>query len=151
MGPAAALLLPKLADAAIEVGRTLIDRIFPDKEKQARERAEAERELLLLTQKERMQDKADQLAVDLAQIEVNKIEAASDSFWKSGWRPTVGWMCVSGTGYQVLFRPIIGWIMMNIFGWDYPPELELETLMTLLFALLGLGGYRTFERVKGKI
>jgi hypothetical protein len=32
----------------------------------------------------------------MAQIEVNKAEAASASLFKGGWRPAVGWVCAHG-------------------------------------------------------
>lgn len=87
---------------------------------------------------------------DDGQVELDKIESASASFFKSGWRPATGWMCVAGLGYQLLFRPLAGWIMQQLLGWQMPPSLEVDTLMTLLFGLLGLGAYRTVERIRGK-
>jgi hypothetical protein len=50
----------------------------------------------------------------------------------------------------VLARPILGWLAMNLWKWDMPPGLEMDTLMTLLFGMLGLGAYRTAERIRGK-
>jgi len=82
------------------------------------------------------------------QAEINKIEAASESIFKSGWRPMVGWVCVSGLAYQLVFRPLLEW-GSSIYQWMPPPSLELDTLMTLLFAILGLGGYRMAEKIKG--
>jgi hypothetical protein len=89
-------------------------------------------------------------AADSAQVELNKIEAASPSFWKSGWRPGVGWVCVSGLAYQFLFRTIIPWII-QVCGANVPdmPALDMSTLTTLLFGMLGLGVMRTTEKMKG--
>ena len=39
----------------------------------------------------------------LAQIEVNKAEAASGSLFKGGWRPFVGWTC----GVALLYHFIL--------------------------------------------
>lgn len=83
------------------------------------------------------------------QIEVNKIEAASDSLWKSGWRPAAGWACVFGLIYQMLISPLFGWMAVNALGWSVPPNLEMDTLLTLLFGMLGLGWYRTKEKRDG--
>jgi hypothetical protein len=95
-------------------------------------------------------------SIALAQIELNKEEAKSDSLFKSGWRPMVGWACVTGLIYQMLIRTILPWILQAIClltGQNIVlpplPELEINSLMTLLFGILGLGGFRTFEKVKG--
>ena len=49
----------------------------------------------------------------------------------------------------MIVRPLFGWAATNWLGWNAPPALELDTLLTLLFGLLGLGAYRTVEKVKG--
>ena len=107
---------------------------------------------LVTTDKDRMaydleNRKLDQV-IDLAQTEVNKVEAASSNWFVAGWRPAAGWVCVGGLAYQLMFRPIFGWIMKNALSWDMPPSLEIDTLMTLLFGMLGLGAYRTIEKSK---
>ena len=42
---------------------------------------------------------------------------------------------------------------MALFGATVPPlpAIDNETLLVLLTGMLGLGGLRTFERVKGKV
>lgn len=82
-----------------------------------------------------------------AQSETNKIEAGSESLLKSGWRPMVGWVCVSALAYQMVFRPLLSWLS-TAYAWMPPPSLEMDTLLTLLFAILGLGAYRTFEKTR---
>ena len=124
----------------------LLDKILPD----PGAAADAKLKVMEMAQRGELAALDADMRLALGQMEVNKVEAASDSFWKSGWRPGAGWVCVSGLAYQVLLRPILGWVALNVWGWSEPPTLEMETLMTLLFGLLGLGGYRTFERVKGK-
>lgn len=88
--------------------------------------------------------------IALAQAEINKQEAVSDKLFKSGWRPAVGWVCVLGLFYQFILRTMLPWVMV-MCGYDAPemPTLDLGTLMPLLFGILGLGGFRTFEKVKG--
>jgi len=83
------------------------------------------------------------------QVELNKLDAQSASLFRSGWRPAVGWICVFALGYHMIFRPIVGWWLAEVVGWSFPPPLEIDTLLTLLFGLLGLGAYRTVEKVKG--
>ena len=78
-----------------------------------------------------------------AQIELNKIEAAEGGFFNK-WRPALAWTCVIGFFYHYLFRPL----MLGLFGKDFPP-IDVAELQTLLIALLGLGIYRTSEKIKG--
>lgn len=139
---------PALLTFLLGVGKDLIDKVFPDKEKQSQERAAAELELLKVTQAERIQAASNEVAIALAQSEVNKVEAAFDGIYKGGWRPLAGWVCASGLAYQFLFHPILSWLSLNLPGWVVPPSLELDTLLTLLFGMLGLGAYRTAEKIK---
>lgn len=83
-----------------------------------------------------------------AQAEINKAEAGSSSLFKGGWRPAVGWICASALAYQMIFRPLLAWVSV-IYAWMPPPSLELDTLLTLLFGMLGLGVMRTAEKFKG--
>ena len=80
------------------VGKVAGDLITTDKEKME---MEVEQRKLDLEEK-----RIDQ-ATDLAQIEVNKIEAASSSVFVSGWRPAIGWIGVAAMGYQFLLYPLI--------------------------------------------
>jgi hypothetical protein len=139
-------ILNALLPGVGEVVGKVFDRVFPDPETRAR--AELEVAKLAQAGEFRQLDSLD--ASDRNQTEVNKIEAGSDSLWKSGWRPGAGWACVGGLVYQLMFRPIVGWVMSNWLHWTAPPSLEMETLLTLLFGMLGLGAYRTYERVRLK-
>ncbi len=83
-----------------------------------------------------------------AQTKINEIEAASTDKFAARWRPAVGWICAIGLFYATLGAPLVGWISINV-GWKPPGELNLEILTTTLFALLGIGGMRSFEKYKG--
>lgn len=84
----------------------------------------------------------------LAQTEVNKIEAASASVFVSGWRPAVGWCCVLGLAYAFLIQPLCAWAAA-IGQFPAPPPLDLGVLMQLLVGMLGLAGFRSWEKQKG--
>lgn len=86
-------------------------------------------------------------AIAAEQSKTNQIEAASDSLFKSGWRPMVGWVCVGGLAYQLVAQPLITWLS-TIYSWMPPPSLAMDTLLTLLFGILGLGAYRTYEKTR---
>jgi hypothetical protein len=85
----------------------------------------------------------------LAQVEVNKAEAASGSVWKGGWRPFVGWVCGTAFAYHFVIQPlaIFG---LAAYGMEVPelPNFEMGQLMTVLMGMLGLGGLRSFEKYK---
>lgn len=138
---------PLALTAIFKVGEKLIDRIFPDPE----QKAKAQLELWKMQQAGEFKEQEGLLAGDAAQAQTNTAEAQSDSLFRGGWRPAVGWTCALGLFYQLLLRPIIGWLGENLWMWKLPPSLEMETLLTLLFGMLGLGYYRTRERLAGKV
>lgn len=120
----------------------VIDKIWPDKN----EAEKAKLKLFELQQSGELAQLAALQKSDEGQNEVNKIEAQSDSLFKSGWRPAVGWVCVIGLVYTFFAQPLLAWASVN-FNWETPPNLELEQLLTLLFGMLGLGYYRTREKL----
>mgnify|MGYP003112301875 FL=1 len=95
---------------------------------------------------------ADKLAHEqnLAQIQVNREEASSGSLFKGGWRPFVGWVCGVAFCYHFILQPVIIFIVA-IIGVNIPdlPEFQMNTLLTVLGGLLGIGGLRTYEKQKG--
>jgi hypothetical protein len=86
----------------------------------------------------------------LAQIEVNKAEAASGSLFKGGWRPFIGWVCGGAFAYHFVLQPVIVFAVLTA-GVDLPPlpEFDMASLMTVMMGMLGLGGLRTYEKQKG--
>ena len=86
----------------------------------------------------------------LAQIEVNKAEAASGSLFKGGWRPFIGWVCGIAFCYHFVVQPIIIFVVALV-GVNIPdlPNFEMNTLLTVLGGMLGIGGLRSYEKQKG--
>ena len=129
---------PLLLGPLVDLVGKISDKVWPDPAK----KIEAQTALLQMQQSGElaMLEKLGQS--DNAQVEVNKIEAASDSSFKSGWRPALGWACGAGFSYQLLARPfLIG------AGYDFP-ALDMETLASLTFGMLGLGAMRTVEKIR---
>lgn len=122
----------------------VLDKILPDPQAAA----EAKLRALELAQRGELAELDAATKLALGQLEVNKVEAGTDLF-RGGWRPAVGWVCAFGLGYQLVLRPLLGWVGQNWLGWQMPPALELDTMMTLLFGMLGLGAYRMNEKIKG--
>lgn len=115
---------------------------------------------LITTEKERRQldleeKKIDQ-ATDLAQIEVNKVEAASSSVFVAGWRPAIGWIGAAALAYQFLAYPLFLWVWTYLQGTGWipatlqpPPVLKADELWVILSGILGIAGMRSFEKTKG--
>jgi hypothetical protein len=125
----------------------IIERLFPD----PKAAAEAKLRLFELEQAGELKHLEANLQVALAQVALNTEEAKSPSLFKSGWRPAVGWLCVSGFAYVTVVRPLFPWVL-TVAGLDAPPLPAIDTaeIMAILMGMLGLGGMRSFERVKGK-
>lgn len=132
--------------ALIPVVGQVLDKILPD----PTAAAEAKLKALELAQRGELAVLDADMRLALGQIEVNKVEAGTDLF-RGGWRPAVGWVCVAGLGYQLVMRPLLPWLV-SVAGVQVPPlpPIDTDTLMVLLTGMLGLGGLRTFEKVKGR-
>lgn len=123
----------------------IIDKLIPDPQAKAAAQLEAMR----LAQAGEFKEIDTQLQRDLAQIAVNQTEAQSTDFFRSGWRPFVGWICGAGLGVQFLVGPLATWVA-GLMGHTLAfPPLDMGTLLTLLAGMLGLGTLRTAEKVKG--
>jgi len=133
--------------AIVEAGIKIIDRVFPDKEQADK----AKLALFEMQQRGELAHLDAEVKLGEAQAQINAVEAASDSKFKSWWRPALGWVCVFGLGYQFLVRPlvILALVVANVQA-DYSVfDLDVATLATILFGMLGLGYYRTIEKKSG--
>ena len=95
---------------------------------------------------------AERHAQELAkgQLEINKQEAAHRSLFVAGWRPFVGWTCGVALAYHFVIAPLV-LFTAAVAGAEIPtlPTFDMESLLTVLMGMLGLGGLRTFEKFKG--
>ena len=131
MIPLITQLLPSVMDVA---GRFLPE----DKQK----RAEAEREIeAKLTES---------LAnIDLANLKINEADAKSGNWFQSGWRPFIGWSCGFALAYTYVMQPILTFGLAQAGYLIDLPAVNLGEMMPVLMGMLGLGGLRSWERVKG--
>ena len=119
---------------AVAAGLKVLDKFVPDPE--ARVKAEAELRDALLK-------------ADTAQMEVNKVEAAHRTIFVAGWRPFIGWTCGSAFAMHYLLIPIMQVVAMYA---DFTPPViafDMQSLLTVMLGMLGLGGMRTYEKMKG--
>lgn len=83
-----------------------------------------------------------------ANMEINKEEAKSRHWWIAGWRPACGWICTLAMGYHFIIQPFLIFFLA-LFGLKMEiPSFDMDTLMTVLLGMLGLGGLRSFEKHK---
>lgn len=123
----------------------IIEKVIPDPQA----KAAAQLKTLEMQQAGEFKQIETDLQLALGQLEVNKIEAAAPDIFRGGWRPAVGWVCVIGLLYTYLGQPLLAWAS-GIWDVPAPPSLDLGDLLILLGGMLGLGGMRTMERLKGK-
>ena len=117
------LLIPAVA--------ALLDKFIEDKD----ERAKLAHEIATIAQKQAHENA-------IAQIKVNEVQAAHRSLFVAGGRPAIMWICALGLFYAVLLHPVLDiWLDM--------PTINTDVLMPVLLGLLGLGGMRTVEKLKG--
>ncbi len=125
-------------DTIIEVGAKILDRVIPDTN--ARESAKAE--LIKAAQSNDFQ-------LAMGQLEINKVEASNASLFVSGWRPFVGWTCSASFALHFVIFPILNFIIVGLGYKEIVISFDMTTLMTTLGGLLGIGGLRTYEKIKG--
>jgi hypothetical protein len=82
------------------------------------------------------------------QTKINEIEAGHRTVFVAGWRPFIGWVCGVALAYNFVIRDLFIWALKPE---TVPPALQMEHLMTVLLGMLGLGGLRTFEKIKDKV
>jgi hypothetical protein len=117
--------------AGIDLAKTVVQTIWPDKSEQ--EKAQLAAALSLVQ----------------GQLDINKAEAASPHLFTSGWRPFIGWVCGTACAWNWIGLPAAKFAFAAA---GHPVALspaDLAEMWPLLLGMLGLGGYRTFEKVKG--
>ncbi len=124
----------------------LLDKVIPDPTAAAAAKLEA----LKLAQSGQLAQLDAEVKLALAQVDVNKADAAGASPMQRNWRPAIGWVCAAALAWDTIGRPVVTY-GLAIAGHQVPdlPSLASEQLYALLFGLLGLGGLRTVEKVKG--
>lgn len=123
-------VLPSVMEVA---GRFLPE----DKEKRAAAEREIEAQLTTHLAK-----------IDLAQLDINKTEAAHRSVFVSGWRPMIGWTCGAAMALNFLIFPLASFVLAQTGHLVELPNLDMTQMMPVLMGMLGLGGLRTVEKIK---
>lgn len=124
--------------ALLSIGNTIITRLFPD----PAQAAQAQLALLKMQQD-------GELAAISGQMEINKVEAGSSSVFVAGWRPFAGWVCGLGLAYVSILEPILR-LTATLVGYTGEfPVIDTTLTMQVLLGMLGMGGLRTLDKIKG--
>lgn len=131
-------MILQLAQSLVTPIAGLLDKFVEDKD----QKAALAHEIATIADKQ-----ANEQAV--AQIELNSVEAAHQSLFVAGWRPAVGWVCALAMLLNFILIPFIN-LGLDFAGLDLTLDLiDMETMIPVLFSMLGLGGMRTAEKLKG--
>jgi hypothetical protein len=146
-------LNPLFIGPILEIGKGIINRLFPD----PAAAAAAQLELLKMQQNGDLAQLAADTDLAKLQIQVNIEEAKHANIFVSGWRPAVGWCCAAAFAYSYVLLPFLQFVVFT-FGTaemaaqlKLAPALELSEMVPVLFGMLGLSGLRTAERIKGVV
>ena len=131
--------------ALLPVLGNLLDKIIPDPAAAAAAKLEA----MKIAQSGELAELDAQTRLALAQIGVNQADATGGTPMQRNWRPMIGWVCAAALAWDTVGRPIVIFALA-LAGKPIPPlpTLNTEQLYGLLAGLLGLGGLRTYEKVK---
>ena len=136
---------PLLISGLFSAAQSLIERFFPDPEKQA----EAQRALLQMQQNGELALLASETDLAKLQIQVNVEEAKSTNWFVAGWRPGIGWVCGAGLAYASLIEPFARFIAKVWFGYTGEfPVISTDLTLQILMGILGLGAMRSVEKIK---
>ena len=127
-----------LIDTIIGAVGSVLDKVIPDTNARAQAKEELAKAVL-----------QDDFQLALSQIQVNQEEAKSENIFKSGWRPSIGWACSLTFILNFVLFPIINYFLVMFGHQAILIPFDTNTLMTVLGGLLGIGGLRTIEKIKG--
>lgn len=128
--------------ALFDVGKSVIEKIWPDPVKQAQE-------IRLLEELRQSGDLAKmqaQVTVLQGQMAINMQEAKHKSIFVAGWRPFVGWVCGLSLGYVSILEPIMRFIAVMVGYTGAFPVIDTTLTLQILGGMLGIAGLRTYDK-----
>jgi len=132
-------------DGIFNFANGVLERIFPN----PKDRLEAQTKLAELQQNGELAKLASETDLAKGQQAINVEEAKSDNLFVAGWRPFIGWTCGVAFAYHFVVQPFMAFICA-LFGYIVTlPVFDMQSLLTVMMGMLGLGALRTVEKVKG--
>ena len=137
---------PLLLSGLFDLGKGLIDRLWPD----PAQKAAAALELARMQQNGELAQLAAETDLAKLQIQTNLEEAKSTNWFVAGWRPGIGWVCGAGLAYAALVEPFARFAAKVWFGYTGEfPIISTDLTLQILMGMLGLGAMRSAEKIKG--
>jgi len=124
--------------AGFDLVKTGLDKFFPD----------ADTEL-----KGKLTEAANQINNDyllqIAQLDINKVEASNVNWFVAGPRPFILWVCGIAFLYSALLEPFLRFLCVVFYKYaGIFPIIDTNLTMQVMMGLLGLGAFRTIEKIK---
>ena len=130
--------------AALDIGKGIIDKIWPDPMEAAREKTR----LVEIAQQGDLAKLNAEIQLLTGQMNINAQEATHKSIFVAGWRPFVGWVCGFALAYAAIIEPLMRFIAKTSgYEGDFP-IIDTMITMQILTGMLGLGIMRTTEKHK---
>lgn len=124
---------------AITAISKVADRFFPDPDKAQ----EFKLKLAEIESSKEMAELTAETELLKGQLEINKIEAASDSMFVKGWRPFLAWAIIT-----IILVNAIAQLVMRIYGMPAMILIEPSDMSLIRDIILALIGFRTVEKFK---
>lgn len=131
--------------AMLGIGDKIIDRLWPD----PAQAAAAKLELIKMQQSGELAMMAADVDIAKGQMAINAAEASNGSLFIGGWRPFIGWTCGAAFAYKFVLAPAAAFALTAYGNPIVLPVLDFTEMSTVLLGMLGLGGMRTVEKIKG--
>jgi hypothetical protein len=117
---------------------SIVGKFWPDKTQE-----EKDRMALVMLQAQ------GEINANVAQVQVDQVEAGSKSVFVSGWRPFVGWVCGSACAWNWVGLPIANFVAAMLHRPLALAPADLTQMLPLLMGMLGMGALRTYEKLNG--
>lgn len=132
--------------SVLDFGSKIIDRVWPD----PAQRDAAKLELFKAQQAGEFKEADQAFELAKAQVGVNAVEAASANPLVAGWRPAIGWICGLALLYVAFIEPIARFVATVFYHYTGAfPAIDTSITLQVLLGMLGLGGLRSFDKLKG--
>lgn len=126
----------------LNVGQSVIERIWPD----ANKRAEEMRKLEELRQKGDLALLEAHVKMLTGQLDINRTEAQHASIFVAGWRPFVGWICGFALAYVAIIEPLMRFASVMAGYEGEFPVIDTSLTMQVLLGMLGIGAMRSLDK-----
>lgn len=131
--------------AGLDFVGKIADKIWPD----PKARQEGLIKLKELEQAGELAYLASETDLAKGQQAINLEEAKSTQLWVAGARPFFMWVCGVAFAYHYVLQPFLAFCFAATGHPVSLPAFDMEALMTVALGMLGLGGMRSFDKLKG--